>query len=145
MTYRKFAKLVTENFAFLIEKGFKQSSSDYITEKTIIFEKNDLSIVVNCYIGINENYKKMASVDVVIEYKMDNHQVPAFGVIEFGKIRNNIRLCDKLFGYEKVKNLIGSLANKDIAEQIKIYGEFLKENIMNLSLLLTKRGLLFLH
>ena len=71
------------------------------------------------------------TVDVIIEYALQETvlTVPTFGIVEFNKIRANLKFCDKLFGREKINQLNNALINLDLENQISIQAEFLKNNL----------------
>lgn len=129
---RKFKKIAKKAFGFLLGYGFNERQVDCgALEQNLVFEKGCWTVSICYYEGLSKGYKRCEVVDVIIEYALQDAVLttPVFGVVEFNKLRANLKSCEKLFGREKVNQLNNVLANLDLERQISIQADFLKNNL----------------
>ena len=132
MLIRKFNKIAKKDFGFLLQYGFNERQDDFgALGQNLVFEKGCWTVSIGCHEGLSEVAKRCELVDVIIEYALQETvlTVPMFGIVEFNKIRANLKSCEKLFGREKVNQLNNVLINLDLENQISIQAEFLKNNL----------------
>ena len=132
MLRKKFKRIARKKFSYLIEYGFNARQDDFgAFEQNLVFEKGSWSVSICYYEGLSKDYKKCEVVDIVIEYALQGTilTVPMFGIVEFNKIRANLKSCEKLFGRDKISQLNKDLANLDLEKQLSIQAGFLKNNI----------------
>lgn len=109
--------LMEEKFNFLTEFGFQKKKYQRGGDLEIIFvnDKNKISIMY--YYGINSDYKKLYTFDVIIED---------------GNERRRLVECYHLFDKQELHQLEQKRINNKIREQINLYSVFLKKNINKL-------------
>ncbi len=132
MLIRKFKKIAKKDFGFLLKYGFNERQDDFgALGQNLVFEKGYWTVSICYHEGLSEAAKRCEVVDVIIEYALQETvlTVPMFGIVEFNRIRANLKSCDKLFGREKVNQLNNVLTNLDLENQISIQAEFLKNNL----------------
>lgn len=104
-------------FEFLEEQSFVLTKYLRAPDEEYVYERKGVSVLVSRYSGITDDYKKEMCVDVVISEK-DN--------------RKNLLDCADIFDVCLLRELSCKLNNADNNQKLRLFAEFLENNLNNL-------------
>ncbi len=104
-------------FVFLEEQGFCIKKYLRAPDEEYVYQRNGVSVWVGCYSGITDDYRKVMCVDVIISEKGN---------------RKNLLDCTDIFDECLLMDLSRKLQNADNNQKLRLFAQFLGNNINNL-------------
>lgn len=117
MIKKSIVRFIEDKFSFLIEYEFKVKKYQKGSEIEFCYFNEIYKIDILSYEGIDDQYKKTLSVDLIISDKT---------------VESNIIKRYDIFGIEKINELKSNISNKNHYDTISLYSEFIKKNIFEL-------------